>query len=101
MMGVKSHNSCKNLFKRLEILSLPSEYIFSLISFITNTISTNQLLTSHDFRKAYYAGISIFYNLPSDFTSLMNGKTHFKAAQKQYLNAHSFYSVGEYFLSKN
>jgi hypothetical protein len=53
MMGVKSHNSCRELFKRLEILTLPCEYIFSLINFITNTVLINQLLTSHAFRKAY------------------------------------------------
>jgi hypothetical protein len=34
VMGVKSHNSCRDLFKRLEILTLPCEYIFSLINLI-------------------------------------------------------------------
>jgi hypothetical protein len=36
MMYVKSHNYCRGLFKRLEILTLPCEYIFSLMNFITN-----------------------------------------------------------------
>jgi hypothetical protein len=64
MMGVKYHNSCKDLFKRLEILTFPYEYIFSLIKFFSNnkehfptnaevqvltqdtsTISINQLLS--------------------------------------------------------
>jgi hypothetical protein len=35
-MDVKSRNSCRDLFKRLEILTVPYEYIFSLINFITN-----------------------------------------------------------------
>jgi hypothetical protein len=31
MAGVKPRNLCENLFKRLEILTLPCEYIFSLM----------------------------------------------------------------------
>jgi hypothetical protein len=34
MTGVKSHNPCIDLFKGLEILTLPCEYKFSLINFI-------------------------------------------------------------------
>jgi hypothetical protein len=75
MMGVKSHNSCGYL----------CEYIFPLIHFITNnevhlhtaadvhivdtsTVSTNQLLTSHAFRKAHItleAKVSIICHLIS------------------------------------
>jgi hypothetical protein len=34
--GVKSRNSCRNLFKRLGILPLPCEYIFTLMNFVVN-----------------------------------------------------------------
>jgi IS1 family transposase len=34
--GVKSRNSCRNLFTRLEILPLPCEYIFTLMNFLVN-----------------------------------------------------------------
>jgi hypothetical protein len=71
MMGVKSHNYCRELFKRLEILTLPCEYVFSLKTSLhimnifrpmqmytvltqdTSTIFINQLLTSHAFRKVH------------------------------------------------
>jgi hypothetical protein len=72
MMDVKSHNSYGDLLKRPETLTLPCEYIFSLINFITitknifrpmlmytvltqgiSTISINQLLTCHAFRKEH------------------------------------------------
>jgi hypothetical protein len=33
MVGVKPQNSYRDLFKRLQILPLPSEYIFSLPNF--------------------------------------------------------------------
>jgi hypothetical protein len=36
MASFKPRNSCRSLFKRLEILALPCEYIFSLMSFIAN-----------------------------------------------------------------
>jgi hypothetical protein len=36
MAGVKPRNSCRSLFKRLEILALPCEYIFSLMNFTVN-----------------------------------------------------------------
>jgi hypothetical protein len=34
--GVKSRNSCRNLFMRLEILPHPCEYIFTLMNFVVN-----------------------------------------------------------------
>jgi hypothetical protein len=119
MMSVKSRNSCRDLFKRLEILTLPCECTFSLINFITNNeerfetnvdvhcVNTrhkpclhNQMLTSHCFQKSgQYAGIKICNNLPSYLKRLINEKARFKIAIKQYLNTHSFYSVEEYLLS--
>jgi hypothetical protein len=35
MAGVKTRNSWRSLFKRLEILAVPSEYIISLMNVIT------------------------------------------------------------------
>jgi hypothetical protein len=52
-------------------------------------------------KNAYYAGIKIFNNLPSDLKSLMNDKAQFKIALKRYLNTHSLYSDDEFLLSKN
>jgi len=34
--GVKSRTSCRNLFMRLEILTLPCEYIFTLMNYVVN-----------------------------------------------------------------
>lgn len=47
--GVKPRNSHKSLFKKSEILPLPSEYIFSLINLIVNNqehIQTNSAIHS-------------------------------------------------------
>jgi hypothetical protein len=45
----------------------------------------------------FYAGIKIFNSLPCSLTFLKNEKAKFKLALRKYLNAHSFYSVDEFF----
>ena len=46
---------------------------------------------------ASYCGIRIFNSLPRSITILKNEKTLFKVALKKFLNAHSFYTVDEFF----
>jgi IS1 family transposase len=119
--GVKSRNSCRNLFMRLEILPLPCEYIFILMNFLVNNqehFQTNSAIHSVNTRNrdhlhrpianlscfqrsAYYAGIKIFNRLPSNLRSLMNKKAQFKVALKRYLNTHCLYSVEESLILKN
>jgi IS1 family transposase len=119
--GVKPRNSCRNLFKRLEILHLPCEYIFSLMNFIVKNqelFQTNSAVHSVNTRNkhqlhrptanlscfqksAFYTGIKIFNSLPSSLTSLVNKKSQFKVALKIYLNTHSFYSVDEFIMFEN
>jgi hypothetical protein len=108
MMRVKCCNYYRDLFKRLEILTLPCEYIFFLINFVTNneehfptngdvhSVNTRHKHYLHkstanfsDFQKsAPYARLKIFNNLPSDLKSLMNGKAQFTITLKRYLNTH-------------
>jgi hypothetical protein len=96
--GVKSRNSCRNLFMRREILPLPCEYIFTLMNF-QEYFQTNSAIHSVNIRKrdhlhrptanlscfqknAYDAGIKIYNGLPLNFRSLMNKKAQFKVALK-------------------
>jgi hypothetical protein len=80
-MGVKSPNSCRDIFKRLVILTLPCGYMYPLIQFVTrnkehfqtsvntNNVFKNQLLTSCAFRKAYVMlglKISVTFHLISE-----------------------------------
>jgi hypothetical protein len=103
MLGVKPQNSCRGLFKRLQVLPLPYEYIFSLLNFIINNQehfqsnsavhSVNTRNKNHLHRPAanlmcfqkstYYSGIKIFNTLPSSLKSLMNDKAKFKVALKR------------------
>jgi hypothetical protein len=106
------------MFNRLEILTLPCEYIFSLMNFTVNnqehlklvplyTVSTqgisisliDKFPTSYFQKSAYYAGINIFNSLSSSLTSLINKKAQFKVVLKIYLITQFFYCVDEFVMN--
>jgi len=84
MEGCRNRASCKNLFKKLQILPLTSQYMLSLLMFVVqnkNLFLTNNENHNLDIRQrnnlyllqanltiyqkgAYYSGIKIFNNLP-------------------------------------
>jgi hypothetical protein len=102
MVGIKAQNSCRDLFKRLQILHLPCEYIFSLPNFIISNqehFQANSVVHSVNTRNkhhlhrpianltgfqkgTYYSDIKIVNNLQSSLKSLMNEKSKFKEALK-------------------
>jgi hypothetical protein len=45
----------------------------------------------------YFTGIKVFNNLPQSIKNLSNDTKQFKPVLKNYLHAHSFYCVDEYF----
>ena len=116
MTKSRSRDSCRQLFKRLEILPLQSQYIFSVLLFVVKNkylYTTNQeihnVTTRSDtnlqppvcnltvFQKgAYYSSIKLFNHLPLKIKSLSNEIKVFKPALKRFLNLRSFYSVEEY-----
>ena len=116
-VGAHPRTSCRRLFKKLEILIVPSQYIYLLKSFFIGnqenflTISSVHSINTRNkqhlhrlvanlscFQKgASYCVIRIFNGLPRSITSLKNEKTQFKVALKKFLNAHSIYSVDEFF----
>jgi len=117
MVGTHPRTSCRRLFKKLEILTVPSQYIYSLMSlFIENqekfqtNLSVHNINTrnKHHFHRpvanlscfqkgASYSGIKFFNSLPRSIMNLKNEKTRFKVTLKKFLNVHSFYSVDEFF----
>lgn len=103
MEGCGNRVSCRNLFKKLHILPLTSQYLLSLLMFvvqnknlfITNienhnleTRQSNNLyipqanLTIYQ-KGAYYSGIKIFNKLPSDIKNVNGNIKQFKAALKK------------------
>jgi hypothetical protein len=108
---------CRNLLKKLEILLVPCQYIFSLMNFVNNeeNFQTNSSVHSFNTRNkhhlhrpianlscfqksAFYSSIRIFNNLPYSVKNLKSEKAQFKVALRRYLNAHSFYSVDEFLM---
>jgi hypothetical protein len=95
--GRKAQTPCRALFKKLQILPLPCEYIFSLLNFVINNLENFQTSSAiHNvntrnkhhlhrptanltcFQKsAYYPGIKIFNNLPATLKSPINEKAKF------------------------
>jgi len=116
MTKSRSRDSCRQLFKRLEILPLQSQYIFSVLLFVvknkdlytikqeihniatrSNTNLNPPVCNVTVFQKgAHCSGIKLFNHLPIKIKSLSNEIKLFKPALKSFLNLHSFYSVEEY-----
>jgi len=100
VVGAHHRTSCRRLFKKLEILTVPNQNIYSLMSFFIgnqenfhtnssvhniNTINKHHrhrpIANLSCFQKvASYSGIRIFNSLPRSITSLKNEKTQFKVA---------------------
>jgi hypothetical protein len=120
MAGTKMRSSCRELFKKFNILRLASEFLLSLLSFVVDNIQkfqtnsdihnistryrynlhvTNTNLSKYQ-KGFYYTGINLFHNLPPTIKSLNHDIKKFKPALKEYLPSHSFYSVEEFTSTK-
>jgi hypothetical protein len=112
----RARDSCRKLFKRMEILPLNSQYIFSLSTFVIKNkhlfTANCQIHSGHTrsktnlhppivnltkFQKGvYYSGIKIFNNLPHNIKDLAELKL-FRNALKRFLLTNSFYNSEEHF----
>ena len=117
IMIVGNRISCRELFKKLNILPLYSLYIVSLLLFVVknieefsmncdvHTINTRYRADLHPpwinltkYQKGvYYSGIKIFSHLPWNIKNLSWNVNKFKLALKRFLLMGSFYSLDEYF----
>ena len=111
-----SRVSCRQLFKKLEILPVQSQYILSLLSFVvtnkdqfTNNLEIHNINTRHNSnlhppaynltlsqKGPYFSGIKLFNHLPPQIKWLAEEEKLFKPALKSLLLFHSFYSLEEY-----
>ena len=116
MEGCWNRVSHRNLFKKLQILPLTSQYKLPLLMFVvqnknlfsTNTenhnIDTGQRnnlylpqanLTIYQ-KGANYSGIKIFDNFSLANKSVAGNQKKFKIALKKFLYTYSFYTMEEY-----
>jgi hypothetical protein len=116
MTGSKPKTSCKPLFQALKILTIPSQYILSLMKFLlqnqemfasninVHNINTRNKLKLHKpihnlmlYQKGvYYMSIRIFNKLPEYTANLAGNKKIFISTLSQYLVRKSFYSIEEF-----
>lgn len=118
--GKSPYESCKPLFKRLGIMTLPSLYIFELATFVrTNydlfteaqaifprsTRNSNRLVLELTprlalYQKQYYAMcIKIFNAIPNDFKTLPINR--FRRVLANWLKQKSFYTIQDFLLISN
>jgi len=114
---IRMRDSCRELFKKLEILPLYSQYIFSLSIFVIKNkhlfYTNNQIHSIHTRFKTSlhlptanltkfqngvcYSAIKIFNNLPHNIKDLANEIVLFRNDLKRFLLINSFYTSEEYF----
>ena len=104
---------CRQLFKDLNILPIQSQYIYSILLYVTtkkdqflsnsqvHKVSTRQTsdlfvptanLTVYE-KGVFYSGVKIYNHLPTAIKDLSGDKNKFKLALKMYLLHNSFYSL--------
>jgi len=101
-MGHSNREPCRNLFKELNILPLKSQYILSLLTFVSN--NKEQYLTNSEIhnintrhtsnlhipraylniyrKEVYYSSIKIFNSLPRDIKVYIVNRRTFKRQLK-------------------
>jgi hypothetical protein len=107
----------RDLFKKLHILPLTSQYLLSLLMFVVQhkdlfitSIESHNLETRQSnnlyipqanlsiYQKgAYYSGIKIFNKLPSNIKNVNGNIAKFKTTLKKFIYTNSFYTLDEYF----
>jgi len=117
IMNASSRASCREFFKKLNILPLHSQYILSLMLFVVqnmeeftsnsevHTINTRHRSVLHvpsitltkNQKRVYYSGARVFNHLPQNIKRLSLNVKRFKSALKRFLFMGSFYTLDEYF----
>ena len=117
MTNKPKQESCRYLFRELKILTLPSQYIFSILVFVAenrNLFLSNKDIHSYNTwcnlnlhlpsvrltivqRGVLYSGCKIFNNLPPQIKGQFFNLSSFKKKLKSFLIEHSVYSLAEYY----
>jgi hypothetical protein len=116
IMNTRPRDSCREIFKNMEIMTLYSQCMYSFILYTVNDkhlFNTNNEIhicrTRYDnnlhlpivnlskFKKGPdISGVKAFNHLPQYIKILANDQKRFKSTLKRFLYHHSFYSMEEY-----
>jgi hypothetical protein len=112
MTGVGKFDLCRDSFKKLQMLSLQSQYIFSLLLFIVNNnnyFKFDMVIHNINIHNNYnlhlpsinlstvqkdvlFSGSNIYNNLPTNIKLLSGDVKHIKSLLRSYLIEHIIYS---------
>jgi len=110
-------DSCRDFFKQLQMLTLPSQYIYSLLVFVVKNrdlfllnsqIHNLNTRHKHDLhlpstnltlvqRGVLYSGSKCYNCLPLHIKNLSGDLRSFKRKLKNFLTDHTLYSLDEYY----
>ena len=113
MTDMNKRDTCRPLFRKLQILPFPSQYIFSLLIFVVNhrhfflsNSAVRDIHTRHNNdlhlpsvslslvqKGVLYSGCKIYNHLPPNIKYLSNNVTFFKSTLKKFLIQYMFYSL--------
>ena len=109
-------DSCGLIFKQLQILTLPGQYVYSLLMFVNKSrecfyliltfmvgirVNLNLRLPTTNLKLVqkgvYHSAIKIFNHLPTEIKSLFEDPKHFKIEVRSFLLDHTLYSLDDYY----
>jgi hypothetical protein len=116
IMNARTNEPCRNIFRRLGILTLYSQYILSVIMFVAKNrqiFASNESIHNFGTRRkldlhvpsvrltknkkgVYYSGTVLFNALPIHIKKVAHNVKKLKQELKRFLLEKSFYSVNEY-----
>jgi hypothetical protein len=117
IMGCSYRESCRDLFKELNILPLKSQYVLSLMMFViknkeyfiknndchglytrqnTNLHMSHLNLTIYG-KGVYHTGVKVYNALPYKLKEISDNPERFKSELKEFLYLHSFCTLVEFF----
>jgi hypothetical protein len=117
IFGCKSTDSCRQLFKKIQILPLWSQHILTLLLFVVKdknqykgNLEVHNIYTRHHFdlhqplpnlvkyqKGIYCGGIKVFNCLPSYIKVKSDNCRESESLLKRFLHNNPFYSLNEYF----
>ena len=117
LSNTRARETCRDAFRKMEILMLYSQYLYSLIVFTVenkHSFTLNKDIHTHTTRYnsnihlstvnltkyhkgPYISGGKAFNHLPLSIQNLAEDLKAFKVALKKFLYRHSFYSIEEYY----
>jgi hypothetical protein len=115
MSGAGKFDSCRDLLKKLQRLSLQSQYICSLLLFVvknknysTSNKGIHDINTRNNLhlpftnlsrvqRCVLFSGSMNFNHLPTNIKLLSGDVTHFKSVLRSYLTEHTIYNFDKFY----